>query len=141
MSAATLNPQRGFFMKNKFTLFGIIALVVIIGFGFIACGSNEKVQKVYIKVINQHAETITKVEAFHPDGWLIDDAADVNIITGSEATVTVRDIDEGLGFLNFKKGNCNIRVTTENNTKATVNKAIKAEQTVTVTFKADGTLE
>ena len=126
-------------MQKTFKLIGIIAFITV--FGLVLSGCREKTEDIYVKVINQHSETITEVRAFHPDGWWIDRKNNLNIVTGSELIVTITDYDEGDGLLGFKKGNIDVRITTESEMQRAVNKTVSAGQTITVTLKSDGTLE
>jgi hypothetical protein len=71
-------------MKSTIKIFGIIAMVAIIGFGLTGCGEKEPL----LRVVNQNNETIHTVEVW---GLAVDDGlfTGLNIVTGSSQTFTL----------------------------------------------------
>jgi hypothetical protein len=123
-------------MKNTFKILGIIAIVAVLGLALAGCGGNDEI---YLKVINQNATTIVGITVFHPSGWAIGGGND-DIAPSSEKTFTIKDqANEGA----FDSGSVSIEVVVDSvdSIGGRITKSVKAGQTITVTLKADGTLE
>jgi hypothetical protein len=119
------------FMKNTIKIFGIAVLVAVIGFSMAACsnssgGGGSRNDATYLKVVNNHANTIIKVESLGIS-WSRDG---LNITTGNQQTFT----------LEITEGNFDMKVYFSGDSAENHIKTIYGE-TTTITLRPDGKLE
>ena len=127
-------------MKNAIKLFGIITLAAIIGFSFAACGGDGDGGGVSakLKVINDYAEPITKVEVdFWGDYYGLKKTTSISTGESKTFTVTLRKKEDG-GYVTLNLYASGLRM--DMGYQETLIK-INAGKTTTVTLKDDGEIE
>jgi hypothetical protein len=94
-------------MRNTLKLFGIIALVAVIGFSFAACGGDEDDDLTQLKVtvngLGAYNGSATQITLFNPNSTPDDRAAfAMGTISGGSITYDILDWDEEKPF--YKTG-------------------------------------
>jgi hypothetical protein len=93
-------------MKNVFKVLGVIALVTVIGFGFVSCGDGSGGgggggggSGGTLKIINNNSNAITKVKVHYSgDTSRSDDEFTVNIANGGTWTQAITFSTPGMGL-------------------------------------------
>jgi len=120
-------------MKNVLKVLGIIAIVAVIGFGFVSCEDDSKGDGGTIKIINNNSVAITKVTVHYSDDTArSDDEFTVNIsANGGTWTQAITFSTPGMAL------NVKVNFGSEDASKS---KTLMKGETNTFTLGADGKL-